>query len=178
MQETTHPWHRRSLRLKGYDYRGAGAYFLTICAHQRACLFGEILDGVIRENRAGLAVREAWEALPDRFPDIELDAFVVMPNHVHGVVLIGDNHDHDHLSRVVGAFKSLTVYRYNQGVASEGWPRYDGKLWQRNYYEHVIRNEVTLNEVREYIMGNPGQWLDDPEHPMVQRRDRDRDPDV
>jgi REP element-mobilizing transposase RayT len=93
-------------------------------------------------------------------------------------VLIGDNHDHDHLSRVVGAFKSLTVYRYIQGVAIEGWPRYDGKLWQRNYYEHVIRNEVTLNEVREYIMGNPGQWLDDPEHPMVQRRDRDRDPDV
>jgi len=170
MQETTHPWHRRSLRLQGYDYGGAGAYFLTLCAHQRACLFGDILDGIMHENEAGQAVREAWESLPDRFPDAELDAFVVMPNHVHGILLIGDSHEHDHLGRVVGAFKSLTVYRYNQGVVGEGWPRYTGKLWQRNYYEHVIRNEETLDQIRRYIMGNPGQWLDDPEHPQAGQR--------
>jgi putative transposase len=170
MQKTTHPWHRRSLRLQGYDYGRAGAYFLTICAHQRACLFGEILDGVMHANRAGQAVREAWEALPDRFPDMELDAFVVMPSHVHGILLIGHTQEHDHLGRIIGAFKSLAVYRYNQGVVSEGWPRYDGKLWQRNYYEHVIRNEESLNQIREYILGNPGQWLDDPEHPQAGKR--------
>jgi hypothetical protein len=105
MQETTHPWHRRSLRLQGYDYRQSGAYFLTICAHQRACLFGEIVRDVMHENKAGQAVREAWEWLPARFPDVELDAFAVMPNHLHGILFIGD--DHGHLGRVVGAFKSL-----------------------------------------------------------------------
>ena len=168
MQETTHPWHRRSLRLQGYDYRQSGAYFLTICAHQRACLFGEIVRDVMHENKAGQAVREAWEWLPARFPDVELDAFAVIPNHLHGILFMGD--DHGNLGRVVGAFKSLAVYRYNQGVASEGWPRYNGKLWQRNYYEHVIRNEESLNQIREYIMGNPGRWLDDPEHPQARQR--------
>ena len=172
MNDTTHPWHRRSLRLQGYDYRQAGAYFITVCCHQRACLFGDIVDGMLRPNHAGHAVQEAWEGLPDRFPQLECDAFVVMPNHVHGILVVADSEQPMHLGDVVGAFKSLTVYRYAKGVREEGWPRYQGGLWQRNYYEHVIRDEVSLNQVREYIAGNPGQWEDDPENPMSQKEHR------
>jgi REP element-mobilizing transposase RayT len=116
-------------------------------------------------NHAGDAVREAWEALPERFPDVECDAFMVMPNHVHGILVFGSEQEHRPLGEVVGAFKSLTVLRYRKGVLEEGWPRYAGSFWQRNYYEHVIRSEEALNRIREYIAGNPEQWADDPENP-------------
>lgn len=121
MDDTIYPWHRRSLRLQGYDYSQAGAYFITVCTHNRACLFGEIVDGTMHENQAGQAVREAWQALPERFPGVDCDAFVVMPNHVHGILVLSGGQAH--LSQVVGAFKSLTVHRYIQGVKNEGWPR-------------------------------------------------------
>ena len=161
---------RHALRLPNYDYGQAGAYFITVCAHQRACLFGEIVDGVMHENHAGHAVREAWESLPKRFPDLECDAFVVTPSHIHGILVVGDGQEHEHLSRVVGAFKSLTIHRYSRGVSNEAWPRYEGSLWQRNYYEHVIRSETALNQIREYIAGNPQQWADDPENPLSRKQ--------
>ncbi|MFN4294850.1 MAG: transposase, partial [Thermoflexales bacterium] len=95
--------HRRSIRLKGYDYSQAGAYFITIVAQDRACLFGEVVDGEMRLNDAGRMVWDEWNALPDRFPGLELDAFVVMPNHVHGIIVLTGSAPDDAPAPAVGA---------------------------------------------------------------------------
>ena len=165
---------RRSPRLKDYDYAQAGAYFVTICTQDRACLFGDVADGEMRLNDAGRMVRAVWEELPDRYPGIETDAFVVMPNHVHGIIVIvgsgpvvgaGPRACPDHnqtptqigqpqgvaptglsLSDAVHRFKTLTTKRYADGVRDHGWPLFRSRLWQRNYYEHVIRNERELEQ--------------------------------
>ena len=181
--------HRRRLRLKGYDYAQDGAYYVTICAQHRLCLFGDIVDGKIRLNTAGSAVQAVWNELPRRFARLELDAFVVMPNHVHGIAafvgaglaLPGDEgvarkgaasstptRGHAEygtaggapaLGDVVRAFKSLSAIRVNRLLTRSG------PLWQRNYYEHVIRDEDELKRIREYIANNPMQWELDRENP-------------
>ena len=157
--------HRRSIRLRGYDYTRSGAYFLTVVTQDRLCLFGDATDEGMGLNDAGKMVRSVWGRIPDRFPSIELDAFVVMPNHVHGIVVIhkplvgaslvgapGDGGDAESTDRekentrvspalgdVVGAFKSLTTVEYARRVDEDRWEPFNGRLWQRNYYEHVIR---------------------------------------
>jgi REP element-mobilizing transposase RayT len=181
--------HRRSLRLKGYDYAQAGAYFVTICTQDRACLFGKVADETVHLNEAGQLAEAMWADLPTRYPGIELDVFVVMPNHIHGIVVLPDRADvgaplvgaqkraaetprlrpsstgHETVGHVVGAFKSLFTVRYIQGVQTDGWPRFDRRVWQRNYYEHVIRDEVDLSRIRSYIDQNPLQWRLDSENP-------------
>ena len=176
--------HRQSIRLTGYDYAQAGAYFLTIVTQDRLCLFGEVIEDEMHVKRAGPMVLDVWEELPKRFPTIGLDSFVVMPNHVHsilvlhqpvGVPLADNRGDGDRattrvaptLSDVVGAYKSITTVRYTSGVKAEGWQPYRGRLWQRNYYEHVIRNETELNRAREYLVGNPVLWERDRENPKA-----------
>lgn len=194
----TDKYHRRSIRLKGYDYRHPGAYFVTICTQDRACLFGDVLTGEMRFNEAGRMVIGKWERISERFPNVELDTFVVMPNHIHGIIVITQNvgaglvpaHDRDvagagfvpardgattengattrvapTVGNIVGAFKSITTVRYIQGVKQNGWPPFLVRLWQRNYYEHIIRNEESLNRIREYIALNPLQWHLDRENP-------------
>lgn len=152
---------RRSIRLKGYDYTQAGAYFVTICARNRECLFGNIANGEVSLNVAGRMTRSVWDELPNRFSGLELDAFVVMPNHVHGIfVLVGAGLALPGLGDIVRAFKSLTAVRVNRLLMRTG------PLWQRNYYEHIIRNEKELNLVREYIANNPLQWELDRENPI------------
>ena len=292
--------HRRSIRLKGYDYSQAGAYFITICTQDRACLFGKVVNGEMRLNDAGRMVLAEWNMLPERFPHVVLDAFVVMPNHVHGIVVItnpatddtattaptivgtglvpapnagtmgavpdagtmgavpnagtmgavpddgamgaapdagamgaapdagtmgaapddgamgavpdagtmGAAPDTGATTRVaptaativgtglvpapddgattrvaptvgdivaptvgdivaptvgdiVGAFKSRVTVEYIRGVKTSGWPPFRGRLWQRNYYEHIIRNEIELNKIRQYIINNPLNWEKD-----------------
>ncbi|WP_299757204.1 transposase [uncultured Chloroflexus sp.] len=193
--------HRRSIRLKGYDYSQAGAYFITIVTQDRACLFGEVVDGEMRLNDAGRMVWDEWDALPDRFPGLELDAFVVMPNHVHGIIVLtgsatvgaglvpapdGDMPAPDGvraglvpapneattrvaptIGDIVGAFKSITTVAYIRGVKQSGWPPFRGRVWQRNYYEHIIRNEESLNRIRQYIADNPLRWAFDRESLLV-----------
>jgi putative transposase len=179
---------RRSLRLKGYDYAQAGAYFVTVCTQDRACLFGDVAGDTVCLNTAGQLAATLWSAMPTRFPEIELDAFVVMPNHVHGVIVLPDRaetvgaplvgaHADDGGERaatraaptvgnVVGAFKSLFTVEYIQGVKEGRWPRFQGRVWQRNYYEHVIRDEPDLARVRRYIDENPLSWAFDDENPQ------------
>ncbi|WP_309379998.1 transposase [Paludisphaera borealis] len=187
--------HRRSIRWKGYDYAQAGGYFVTICVQDRACLFGEVVDGAMRANAAGLMVAEAWAALAQRFPRVAPDVFVVMPNHLHGVLFLRDGADRGGDGRdqvrppvapsavgaplvgaripddritvgdVVGAFKSLTTLEYGRGVKTLGWPRFVDALWQRNYHEHVIRDEVSLERIHDYILDNPRRWAFDRENP-------------
>lgn len=138
---------------------------MTICARNRECLFGGIVNGEVSLNLAGCMVLSVWDELPNRFSGLELDAFVVMPNHVHGIFMfVAGLAQPDlalpNLGKVVCAFKSLTAVRVNRLL------KRTGSLWQRNYYEHIIRNEIELNLVREYISNNPLQWELDRENPI------------
>lgn len=191
---------RRSIRLMGYDYARNGAYFLTICTQSRACLLGDIVDGEMRLNDAGRMVQDVWNALPLHYAGVGIDACVVMPNHLHGIVVIdhvgatprgrpdgpGVHADLPHLlgpgqaggpaptvlslPEVVQRLKSLTTRRYIDGVRQYRWPGFDGRLWQRNYYEHIIRDEDALHRIREYVANNPMQWAMDRENPAYAER--------
>jgi len=172
---------RRATRLPGFDYTTPGAYFVTVCAHDRACLFGDVVDGVMRVNDYGEIVQQTWDALPAHFPHVALDQFVIMPNHAHGIIVLNDNdavgaafrrpHNrvlHHHpgggtpplrrpsLGHVVGYFKYQSTKRINLLRHAPAQP-----VWQRNYYEHVIRNDADLAAIRDYIAGNPARWADD-----------------
>ncbi|MGA3309859.1 MAG: transposase [Xanthobacteraceae bacterium] len=195
----TYPWQargsadkaakhrRRSLRLKGYDYAQAGAYFITICTQGRACLFGDVVDGSMCWNAAGQLAATTWNDTSVRFPGIELDAFVVMPNHLHGIIVLPDRTivrpDGHHrvgaplvgahdaraaptVGDIVRTFKSLFTVAYIQGVKENRRPGFDRRLWQRNYYEHIIRDEPELARVRRYIDENPLRWAFDHENPL------------
>ncbi len=175
--------HRRSLRLKEYDYAQAGAYFVTVVVQARLLLFGDVVDGEMRLNQAGATVMRVWEEMPDRFPNIEMDAFVVMPNHIHGIIvvvgapLVGAQDPRATtrvaptggrgLGDVVGAYKSLTTVEYGRGVKAMDWAPFHGRLWQRNYYEHILRNEQSMEITRQYILDNPLQWAFDAENRLA-----------
>ncbi len=184
--------HRRSIRLKGYDYALAGAYFVTISTQDRVCVFGDVVAGVMRLNEAGRMVFNEWDTLPTRFPSVDLDAFVVMPNHIHGIIVfttrvsvgaplvgaqdVAPNMATDNrattrvaptLGGVVGAYKSRVTVEYTRGVKTKGWPAFRRRLWQRNFYEHIIRNEASLNRIRQYILDNPARWTFDRENPLA-----------
>ena len=167
---------RRSIRLQGYDYRQEGAYFVTICVQNRSCLFGEIINDTMQLNEAGSMLARQWQMLPQRFANVRLDVFVVMPNHIHGIIVLTDGIMEPpseattrvtpaSLGDVVGAYKSLTTVEYVRGVKASRWTPFDGKLWQRNYYEHIIRNESALHDIRHYIIHNPAKWAEDTENP-------------
>ncbi|MDQ3773326.1 MAG: transposase [Pseudomonadota bacterium] len=175
--------HRRSIRLRGYDYTQAGAYFVTMVIQDRSCLFGGVVDGHMRLNEAGRMVAAEWDALCTRFINIDLDAFVVMPNHIHGIIVITDAQSgattrvaptpvpvtttRDRaVGHIVGAFKSLTTVAYARGVTTQGWSPFRGRLWQRNYFEHIVRNEEVFYRIRQYIADNPARGTDDPENPQ------------
>jgi REP element-mobilizing transposase RayT len=152
-------YHRRSIRLRGYDYASAGAYFVTICVQRRLCRFGTVVDGVLMRNDAGRMVQATWETLPERFPTLAPDIAVVMPNHVHAIIAPADQPAQSaRLGDIVGALKSLTTNAYILGVREYGWVPFDQRLWQRNYYEHVIRGEADLARIRNYIETNPARW--------------------
>jgi REP element-mobilizing transposase RayT len=196
--------HRRSIRLKGYDYRQAGAYFVTICTQDRAFLFGQVVHDEMQLNDAGKMVYDIWNDLPAFYPGVQTDAFIVMPNHIHGIIIlvgadprvcpaqpsigVGPRAYPDSgpracpgqpqemgqpqgvaptlgLPDVVHRFKTMTTKRYADAVKRLGWEPFRGRLWQRNYYEHIIRNEESLNRIREYILTNPMRWALDRENP-------------
>ena len=236
--------HRRSIRLKGYDYTQPGAYFITICTHSRACLFGEIIDGEMHLNEAGQIVVQTWQDLSNHVSNVQLDAFVVMPNHVHGIIIITDRagvvgtvseparttmgsgsaagsvgagsvgagsvgagsvgagsvgagsepaptttttgpgptagsgpaagpgsvgaglelaptRSSHGLPEIVRQFKTFSARRINELRGTPGTP-----VWQRNYYEHIIRDEFSVSRIRQYIAENPVRWDADREHPQ------------
>jgi putative transposase len=173
--------HHRSIRLRGYDYTQAGAYFVTIVMRDRACLFGEVVNGEIRPNQFGRIVQSTWGELSDHYAGVECDAFMVMPNHFHGIVVIagvpvgadlrvGPYSEGAHvgapLPTIIQWFKTMTTNTYMRGVKTQGWAPFYGRLWQRNYYEHVVRGENELHRIREYIANNPLQWEMDRENPL------------
>lgn len=163
-------------------------------------MFGEIIGEDMQLNDAGYMVCQKWQDIAYRFSHIEIDSFVVMPNHIHGIIVINSaigavspdrNGSHvgaplvgalpcggsfvtgsrattrvaPTLGEIVGAFKSMTTVEYVRGVKTSAWPKFPGRLWQRNYYEHVIRNEDSLSQIRQYIRDNPAKWALDSENP-------------
>jgi len=199
--------HRRSIRLKGYDYAQAGAYFITVCTHGKENLFGEITNGEMQFNQYGEIVMQEWFQTEVLRLNVELDAFVVMPNHVHGIILIteklyqNNNIINDRrgtascaprescaleqgtarcaptdetgfrtkmiagsLPVIVRSYKAACTKRINQIRDSEGC-----KVWQRGYYDHIIRDEDDLSNIREYISNNPFGWVKDEYNPTLKR---------
>jgi putative transposase len=172
-------FHRRSLRLPGYDYSQPGAYFVTLCTWLRKCIFGVIEDGMMQLNQAGQIAQKEWIRLGMRFPNADITNFVIMPNHVHGVVAIGkENKSFDidrttnnstpqnlvmiqnqiipgSLGAIIRAYKAFVSLRLHVIL------QYHGPIWQRNYYEHIISNELDLQNICEYIELNPYQWEQD-----------------
>ncbi len=177
--------HRRSIRLKDYDYSQAGAYYVTINVQNRECLFGKIVNYEMELNDAGMMIEEQWNALLERFPDLELDIYQIMPNHFHGIVVVGaafmaaldtnisenkaDTRPVPTLGDIVGAFKSVTTHEYILGVDNKNWTRFYKRLWQRNYYEHIVCDEADLERIRDYIQSNPADWDEDEENPKFKK---------
>lgn len=164
--------HRKQLRLLGYDYKNVGSYFITICTENRRCLFEKVVDGEMIMNDVGKMIYEVWSGLPSRYPGVQMDFFVIMPNHIHAIVFLGavdQGYKSDYtmisLSDLVRNFKTYTASRYSQGVKKNGWPNFSKRLWQRNYYEHIIRNENSLEKIQQYINENPMRWNDDEDNP-------------
>ena len=209
--------HRRSIRLKGYDYSRPGAYFITIVAQDRACLFGKVVDGVMHLSEVGQIVAESWQWLAAQYDYVTLDAWVVMPNHIHGIIVITDQGGDDGggggddggrgvddgggggsrtaptantptasnaptapdaptanapttnaptapakrktVGRLVGAFKTVSTKRINDQRGTPG-----AQVWQRDFYEHIIRDAAALARIRRYIVENPARWASDPEN--------------
>ncbi len=162
--------HRRSIRLKGYDYSQNGAYFLTVCTHNRECLLGEITDGEMVLNEYGKIVDECWRGLPNHYQNMQLDYFVVMPNHFHGIIMINTvgaglkpapTKTKHGLSEFIRALKTFSSKQINQIRNTPGI-----SVWQRNYWEHIIRDEKSLENIRNYIINNPAQWEEDENNPL------------
>ena len=165
---------RKSIRLKNYDYSQPGAYFITICTHNREMLFGKIVDGEMVLNAFGEIVAHEWVTTQTMRENIIIDAWVVMPNHIHGIIIIRrgtrrraptteqfGQPTHNSIPTIIRGFKSTVTKQINGLRHTPG-----AKIWQRNYYEHVIRNDDDLAEIREYIANNPLQWHLDRENPI------------
>ncbi len=150
--------HRRRLRLNGFDYSSPGGYFVTICTHRREQLFGQCLEGEVRLAPAGLAVFASWLEIPAH-SHVELDAFVVMPNHVHGILFLVRAGHAPPLQTMVGSFKSAAAREVNRVRGTPG-----ATVWQRGYHDHIVRGEEDLERIREYIVTNPARWSSDPEN--------------
>ena len=168
--------HRHSIRLPEYDYSQDGWYYRTLCVLGNKCLFGKFADGRIQLYQYGRIVDNCWKWLAQQYSYVHLDEYVVMPNHLHGIIIIrrncGDGSrtaptenmpKYKPLSRLVGVFKTVSTKQVNIIRKIPG-----RKLWQRNYYEHIIRNEEELNHIRRYITENPVNWRTDEETPNLQ----------
>jgi putative transposase len=151
---------RRPLRISCFDYASAGVYLVTICTHQRRCCLGEVVGDRVIASALGELIAEGWRAFPESFAGVTLDAFVVMPNHLHGILDLDGTTPS--LSRIVGAFKSMTTVA---ALKSRRLTR--SPLWQRSFHDHAIRTEQALDAIREYIANNPLKWHLDRENPAT-----------
>jgi REP element-mobilizing transposase RayT len=171
--------NRRSIRIKGYDYSQSGGYFVTICTKNRQTLLGRINEGKTELSPFGEIAKKEWILSSTIRREILLDEFIIMQNHVHGIIFIrnienmpvgatgrsplqknSSGPQKRSLASFVAGFKSAVTIKIRKLAANPNF-----SLWQRNYYEHVIRNEIDLEEVREYIQTNPLKWLEDENHP-------------
>jgi len=168
--------HRRSIRLKEYDYSSAGAYFITICTYNKECIFGNVTNSEMQPNEYGMIVENEWVKTAEIRSNIIIDKYIVMPNHVHGIIIIlDDGRDTEHrvltfeqfgrptsnsIPTIIRSFKAVTKKRINEIRKS-----YGKTVWQSRFYEHIIRNKDELDKIRQYIINNPLQWEFDKENP-------------
>jgi putative transposase len=195
--------HRQSTRLENFDYSSPGAYFVTVCANGRSYLFGEILEDEMKLNEAGEMVKRKWLEMPASFDHLKIDEFVIMPNHVHLILVLSVSQEGEHrvrpykigidpptnrrgdlydrpadetiprvaneyqhptgttngsVGRIIQLFKTVTTGEYIRGVHDLSWPPFEKRLWQRNYFERVIRDERGLQNARTYVLENPLKW--------------------
>jgi len=168
--------NRRSIRLSAYDYSKTGMYFVTACTQNHECLFGNVIEGKMRLSEIGRVVESIWNEISLHFPQVELDEFVIMPNHVHGIIGIGTSQKIGAGRKIAPSFStlpsSMTVassapalgkimrsFKSRSAIAANKLPGRTSKpLWQRNYWERVIRHDEELHDIREYISNNPLQW--------------------
>jgi putative transposase len=165
---------RKLLRLPDHDYSRAGPYFVTICTYHKLCRLGTVRGEQVDLSLAGEAAHKTWYALPERFPQLVLDEFIILPNHVHAILAIvgaglapppvpstqGDHAVSCSLPSIIGAFKSISTIKINRLLKRSGLP-----FWQRSYYEHIIRNGDDMKNAQRYIQENPLKWSSDPERP-------------
>jgi REP element-mobilizing transposase RayT len=165
--------NRQSIRLPEYDYASQGIYYITMCMQDRLMLLGNIKDKEMQLSPAGEMIQIAWRGIVIYNPRISLDEFIVMPNHFHGIIIIGRNRHCGQgqcpaptisLFAIVRRFKSWTTNQYQKAVNDKRLAPLCKRLWQRNYYEHIVRNDDDLNRIREYIRNNPANWEIDPEN--------------
>ena len=174
---------RRSIRIPGYDYTQWGSYFVTLCAWQNHCSFGSVVGGALQLSEIGRRVEACWEAIPAHFSSVELDEFIVMPNHVHGILMLSPSSSAESnpiVSTPVERFghpvagSVPTIIRSFKAAATRDVRRFlqrsDFVVWQRNYYEHVVRDENALVRIRQYIIDNPARWEFDPYNPDPSHR--------
>ncbi|WP_203415530.1 transposase [Candidatus Scalindua japonica] len=196
---------RRSIRLKEYDYSREGAYFVTICLQDKECLLGEAIESKTVLNDAGEMVEKWWSVLPEKYSTISLDEYIIMPNHMHGIIIINGpsvsvgadqcvcptdyptRKNREMIkSKHIGLplrglpqhmqwFKTMTTNEYIRNVKNVNWKPFNKRFWQRNYYEHIVRNEDSLDRIREYIINNPMKWQYDRENPEhIKDKDYDK----
>ncbi len=158
---------RRSMRLSNYDYTQSGVNFVTICTYRFASLFGRIVDGNVQLNWLGRLVEEEWQRTAIVRPAMDLDQFVVMPNHLHGLLCISDSQVEripksstsmraNSLGSIIAQYKSIVTKRSRSLASPRNCP-----IWKRNYYDHIVRDERSLERIRTYILENPSRWSED-----------------
>ena len=168
-------YERKRIRLDGYNYSVNGVYCVTICTHKRKYLFGDVCNGEMRLNREGEIAQRCWKEIPNHFNEIDIDEYGVMPNHVHGILVVGHNdrcagtkneHRNNHgcslpprnmalIPKIISQYKSSVsrLIKQNTGI--------DTNIWQKSYYDQIIGNEKELNHFRQYIHDNPADWQED-----------------
>ena len=164
---------RKSNRLKNYDYATPGYYFITACCENKLELFGAVINDKMLLNGAGKMVEQTLLEIPDFYRGFSLDTCIIMPNHIHVIIVIQNNKllingqaqgpvpTKLSLSDIIHRFKTISTKKYIDGVKNKGWPPFSKKIWQRSFHDHIIRNERSLKKIREYIINNPENWNTD-----------------
>ena len=149
------PYHRQSIRLKDYDYSSIGYYYITLCTNNRLNILGHIENNTVKLSSLGELAQKEWVNLTNRYKNIVLDEYIIMPNHIHGIIAI-EHKSNISIGDIICGYKSVTTRKYNKANNCNGTI-----LWQRNYYEHIIRNEKELYKIQQYIIYNPLKWNSD-----------------
>ena len=171
--------HRKSIRLPEYDYSAEGFYFITICTQEKRCVFGKIVDKEMKLNEAGEMIKRWYNKIPEKFHDIQYLEYIITPNHFHCILrnvgadpcvcpnastnpndILGE-HMGSPLQRIIQWFKTMTTNEYIKHVKNNNWPPFNKRFWQRNYYEHIIRNQRSYEMIADYILNNPCVWEKD-----------------
>lgn len=198
MQKKSDIRGRRSIRRKGWDSSSPNYYFITLCTQNRENYFGKILNGKMIMSRIGTMIEETWLVMQKKYSGTTVDEFVVMPNHIHGILGLHvgagpracpfastiELRQEDpgrtqgsaptgkflSLSDVIRQFKTMTNKKYSENVIRSNWPEFYKRLWQRNFFEHIIRSEMELEQIRQYIISNPTNWPNDEENPFREKQ--------